>query len=64
MLWFDAVSNPFNSRNLVEMKGAPCVFHKNKLVICHLEDLLMFAKSGKDIGSFTEVFEKQFVVND
>lgn len=52
-LWFDTVSHQFQIVQFNEMKAAPCMFHKDCMtVICHVDDLLIIAKTSNEIDKF------------
>lgn len=47
------------------MKAAPCVSHKNgMIVVCHVDDILIFANTSNEIRKFKIMLKKNFVVKE
>lgn len=64
-IWYETVSLHINLYGLKEMDSAPCVFHiKGLVVICYVDDLLIFFNDESEIRKFGTNLEKKFVTKD
>ena len=58
-LWYEKLRDGLKARGLVPSKVDPCLFLSKKIiVICYVDDCLIFAKDQKDIDDLLESFKK------
>lgn len=64
-IWYETMSTQFRKFGLWDMETAPCVLIKQGMVvICYVDDLLVFFHQQRDMEAFKLTLLQNFVVKD
>lgn len=64
-IWFDLISTKFQNAGLKEMNSSPCILQrKDIIVVCHVDDLLVFAETDQRIKIFKRNASKDLILKD
>lgn len=64
-LWFDTATSQFNKFGLKQIKSAPCIFHKNgMIVICYVDYFLSFVAEVKEMEKLRASLSTKLTIKD
>lgn len=64
-IWHELLTEQFAESSLTQLESAPCVFQNaTTILICYVDDLLMFSENMADIERLKQRLAKKFVLKD